>query len=225
MSPLTLLSRASPGSAAPDRHRPPIGCPAPGQSCSSAKVATACTRLRPSCSTSASHTVRCSPRVRTRAVDLQPAGLPGAQVGDGELAGRRHVAVVGGAADRRAHRRVHQRGEDAAVHRARRVEVFVGRLEAPAARLPSSTSPTTAPSRPANPPGPVSSLIRDSLPVGAPPAATGRQGCMGRRGRSGTVRYRFESSGGRVKHPECGTGVGEALRDRTTSQRVHRSRP
>ena len=44
---------------------------APGQPCSSANVATACTRLRPSCSTSASQTVRCSPRVRTRAVTVQ----------------------------------------------------------------------------------------------------------------------------------------------------------
>src|SRR3954447_13444860 len=47
------------------------------QACRSANVATAWTTPRPSCSTSASQTVRCSPRVRTRAVTVSSPGFPG----------------------------------------------------------------------------------------------------------------------------------------------------
>ena len=102
--------------------------------CSRAKVATACARLRPSCSTSASHTVRCSPRVRTRAVTSTVPGLAGTQIGHGELTGGGHVAVLDGAPDRRPHGGVHERGEDPAVQRARRVEVLLPGLEADACR-------------------------------------------------------------------------------------------
>src|SRR3569833_847956 len=61
--------------------------------------------------------------------DRQRTGRAGSQIRDGELAGRRHVLVVGRAADGQPHRRVHQRREDAAVQGARRVQVLVGRLD------------------------------------------------------------------------------------------------
>lgn len=71
--PRQVLPEVAETAACSGRLEPPV----PDQRCRTAKVATACTSERPSCSTSASHTLRCSPCLRTSAWTTRSPVLPG----------------------------------------------------------------------------------------------------------------------------------------------------
>ena len=222
MSVLTLLRCASPGGL-------PRGCAArpgdvghtfhPERVPALSRAAARRSRRRapgsrPSWSTSASQTVRCSPRVRTRAATVELPGLAGPQIGDGELAGRRDVAVVRRAADRRSHGGVDQRRQDAAVHRAGRVEVLVGRLELQPRGALSHLGHDRAQPRGE------STWLRSRRSPGPPTRTSGIHapawdGADGMRGADDGVRYRFESSG-EVWNAQARNRVGEAPATRTT---------